>query len=43
MTYDIIYPCDMTADGECPKKCKDCAHCQGHGFIWADEEDEEEE
>ena len=36
----IIYPCDLTFDGECPKRCKDCSSCQGRVFL--EEEDEED-
>ena len=37
MEYDV-YPCDFTPDGECPKRCKDCANCWGWNYEnYADE------
>lgn len=39
----IIYPCDLTMCGECPKVCQDCAHCQPRVFLEEDEGEGEED
>lgn len=41
-TYTInVYPCDLDAMGECPKKCYDCKNCVPYPIEY--EEDEEED